>query len=62
MTDLRATHEAKIGPELIRCPRCWMDYPIRQFLIPMENRKYSRRMAGAWHAICERCRAEEEGR
>jgi len=60
--EIAVRDEAKRGPELVRCPRCWMDYPVRQFLIPMENRKYSRRMAGAWYALCERCRDDDTER
>jgi len=55
MTDL----VKKADGNFVLCPRCWVSYPLRQYLIPMEGRKYSGRMAGAWYAKCERCRDDD---
>ena len=56
MIELRATPEAKRGPELILCPHCWIDYPIKQYIVPMSSKRYSGRKMGEWYTKCRGCR------
>ena len=59
MTSLAVREEAKRGPELILCPHCWIDYPIKQYIVPMSSKRYSGRKMGEWYTKCVRCRDDD---